>query len=161
MVQSRRTSTTRHTANQYPAELTESLKNIQHQYNQAASALTATTPVKPPRHPSQRASEMTAQRNKYHLKDYLSKRDKSSQPDDPDTMGKTSDKSGIRSVVSDSVYPGNLTLLIISLPIQEPKRSNPHLKTMMSSESFDDLESTTKGDLEFLDDGFLHAYERC
>ena len=104
---------------------------------------------------------MTAQRNKYHLKDYLSKRDKSSQPDDPDTMGKTSDKSGIRSVVSDSVYPGNLTLLIISLPIQEPKRSNPHLKTMMSSESFDDLESTTKGDLEFLDDGFLHAYERC
>lgn len=151
MVQSRRTSTTKNPAKQGPAELTESLKNI-HQ-NQPGPAGITTTPAKPRRPPSQRASEMAAQSHKSYFKDSPFKRDKSSDPDDPDPMGKMMDKSGVRTVVSDSVYPGNRTLMIISLPTEEPKKVNSHLKNMVSSESVDDLESTTKEDLEFLDDG--------
>lgn len=96
---------------------------------------------------------MTSQSNKSYFKDPPSKRERSSEPDDPDPMGKMMDKSGIRSVVSESVYPGNRTLMIISLPTEEPKRINPYLKTMVSPESVDDLECTTKEDLEFLEDG--------
>ena len=152
MVQSRRTSTTKYPAKQGLAELTESLKNIQQ--NQQAFAGITTAPAKPRRPPSQRANEMTVQSHKSHFKDSTFKRDRSSEPDDPDPMGKMMDKSGVRSVVSDSVYPGNRTLMIISLPTEEPKRSNPYLKTMVSSELVDNLESTSKEDLEFLDDGF-------
>lgn len=159
MVQSRRTSTTKHPAKLGPTELPESLKNIQ-QNQQAPIGITTTTPAKPRRPPSQRANETTIQNNKSHFKDYPLKRNRSSEPDDPEPMEKMMDKSSVRSVVSDSVYPGNRTLMIISFPMEELKRSNPYLKTMVSSESIDDLESTTKEDLEFLDDGFP-LFARC
>lgn len=155
MVQSRRTSATRYPAKQGPSELTESLKNIQ-QNQQAPAGSTTTTPAKPRRPPSQHATDMTSQSCKSNFKDPPSKRERSSEPDDPDPMEKIMDKSGVRCVVSESVYPGNRTLMIISLPTEEPKRINPYLKTMVSPESVDDLECTTKEDLEFLEGGISH-----
>src|SRR5205814_10018290 len=98
--------------------------------------------------------------NKSYLKDSGTKRENKSfeQPtDDPSKTGRspTTDKH-VRSVVSDRVYPGNRTLMIISLPTEEVKKGDPCLKKMISSESFDYLESTTMEDLCFLHNGLSH-----
>lgn len=162
MAQSRRTSTTKHTAKQGLTELAESLKNIR---QQATSVPAPTTPAKPIRRPpAQRGANDTATHlpNKSYLKDYAAKRENKlfEQPaydSDPSKTGRSpSTDKPVRSVVSDRVYPGNRTLMIISLPMEEVKKSDPCLKKMISSESFDDLESTTMGDFCFLNDGSSH-----
>jgi hypothetical protein len=174
MAQSRRTSTTKYTGRQVPAEISDSLKNILHQVQQSTPAVPATNQAKsrrssPPRH--QRANcDITKQNADRipHPGEASIKGDSVTKPlesENPikDATGPVSPatpmENPVRHVVSESVYPGTRIKMIISLPASPPPRIEPDLKKIVSSESLDDVESTTKGDLQFSPEGSTHLTE--
>jgi hypothetical protein len=145
MTQPRRTSSTRQQiAPKGLVELNESLKNIQQSYANPAN------PVKPRRPPATRTNDAITT-GKPHPKDIFTKRDK---PSDPVDLPKRSKKvvtpeRMTRRMVSEKVVPGLGVQMVISLPFALASNNEPDLKDMAASETLDNLESTTKGDLHF------------
>jgi hypothetical protein len=155
MTQSRRPSTIKHAAKQSPTtDHTPSIKEALH-----SAGIAMTTPVKPPRRPPiSRSIDMGG--NKPHPKESPTKRDKQSEidnppkdPTPPDTA-KTMDNA-VRHVTTETLYPGNRINVVISLPKTVESKWETKLKPLFSSE-LDHLESTTKGDLQFLHHGLSY-----
>jgi hypothetical protein len=173
MFHSRRISVIKGTQKQSPIELTQSLKNVFAQQAQSqalpTAAIATMTQVKSRRPPSQRQNDILNQNTKAHTKESPTKRDSQYKPSEPYDSSKdikdlsasrarTMDKP-IRHVVSESLYPGARIKMIISLPTNDSPRNEPDLlKTMVSSESIDDLESTTKGNLQFPHECSVHFF---
>lgn len=102
--------------------------------------------------------------NKSHPRESPTKRDKQSEHDEsstdpPATMGRTGDKS-IRHVLMDGLFPGSRIKVIISLPKSESPIGEINMAPVFSSES-DNLESTTKGDLQFSHEGSSSYLEKA
>jgi hypothetical protein len=143
MAQPRRTSTTKQTGKGL-LELTDSVKNIQ--------TSTTITPLKPRRPPVTRTGDITN-------KDFPSKRDKPSEPVIDLEMSPSSPAAQDTTIIarhrlfSEKTHPALGVPMLISLPFPATVWSDPDLKDMIVSETLDDLESTTRGDLQFYPEG--------
>jgi hypothetical protein len=142
MTQPRRTSTTK----QMPrglVELSDSHKNAQQVH--------PSNPIKPRRPPAPRNTDVT----KPHPKEFSPLGDAASEPPDSAKEHLKTAISGKEMGVanrrfwSTEVVPGLGVQMLISLPFASMASDDPHLKDMVSSETLDDLESTTRGDLLF------------
>jgi hypothetical protein len=124
-------------------ELSDSHKNAQQVH--------PSNPIKPRRPPAPRNIDVT----KPHTKESSPVRDAASEPPDSAKDHLKYAISGKEMSVhnrrfwSTEVVPGLGVPMLISLPFATLASDDPDLKNMVSSETLDDLESTTRGDLLF------------
>jgi hypothetical protein len=137
MSQTRRTSTAKLPAQKGLVELSDSLKNA---HQPVANPITL---VKPRRPPAARTGDAP--------KESLPQRDTASDPSHSPQDRKSVIPMGVTGhpFFSKDAVPTLGAHVVIQIPYEMPAWDDPDLNNMVSSEGLDDLESTTRGDLQF------------